>query len=309
MLNLLKCTEINKRITKKSMYSKFKMSTSEQNKMNEDVSGIKIVNEITSSKIGIKNGKKIKLFYVVLVSLKKKDFDESNIMTILKFVPKNIVLILECGNEAKLAIYDKHLIYTKWCLKDQLFLELKGDNLDEVWENTIDQILELNVDKDKIENKEIIVDVEKDNLNENIKNKDIILDSKSEFSKDFTNKKNGQTLTEVKSKTMKALSIMPEFAHEILIGEKIVEYRTWKTDYRGDLLICASSRKCKGTVSRHAVCVAKLVDIHIDGYWEGKPEYGWDLEDIRLIKPFPVKGKLHIYEVDASLVEILASID
>ncbi len=42
---------------------------------------------------------------------------------------------------------------------------------------------------------------------------------------------------------MQALSIRPEFAMEILVGEKTEEYRTWKTHHRGDLLICNSARK------------------------------------------------------------------
>ena len=36
--------------------------------------------------------------------------------------------------------------------------------------------------------------------------------------------------------------------------------------------------------------------------------YAWLLENVRLIKPFPYKGKLHIYDVDASLVEVLSPI-
>lgn len=40
---------------------------------------------------------------------------------------------------------------------------------------------------------------------------------------------------------MKALSVQPYWATSILQKTKTVECRTWKTDYRGDLLICASS--------------------------------------------------------------------
>lgn len=36
--------------------------------------------------------------------------------------------------------------------------------------------------------------------------------------------------------------------------------------------------------------------------------YAWLLKNVRLIKPFPYKGKLHLYDVDASLVEVLSPI-
>ena len=37
---------------------------------------------------------------------------------------------------------------------------------------------------------------------------------------------------------VKALSIYPEPVMDIFMGDKTIEYRTWQTDYRGDLLIC-----------------------------------------------------------------------
>ena len=37
---------------------------------------------------------------------------------------------------------------------------------------------------------------------------------------------------------------------------------------------------------------------------EGK-NFAWHLTDLRLIKPFPVKGKLNFFEVDDSLIEVI----
>lgn len=121
-----------------------------------------------------------------------------------------------------------------------------------------------------------------------------------------------------KSDTVKALSILPEYAAAIFDGIKTVEWRSWKTDYRGDLLICASSRKHKGCISGHALCMVTLKDVvpfrkkHLEGAlmrWKPSPEgYAWILENVRQIKPFPYKGKLHIYDVDASLVEVMSPI-
>lgn len=115
---------------------------------------------------------------------------------------------------------------------------------------------------------------------------------------------------------MKAISIRNPFAHFILCGEKTVECRSWQTDYRGDLLICSSANpKVKNTICGHALCVARLESIepftkeHLDGACmaempEGKC-YAWQLTNIRLIHPFPVKGKLNLFEVDDSLIDIL----
>lgn len=112
---------------------------------------------------------------------------------------------------------------------------------------------------------------------------------------------------------MKALSLWPEWAQAVLFGEKWVECRSWKTDYRGDLLICASSKKFTGAIDSHAVCVATLEDIvpfseeHLDGAgMEEMPKdnsYAWIFGAVTMIKPFPVKGKERLFEVDDSLIE------
>jgi hypothetical protein len=121
---------------------------------------------------------------------------------------------------------------------------------------------------------------------------------------------------------MKAISIRNPYAHWIMCGEKEYEFRTWKTDYRGDLLICSSaSPKIVNTISGHVLCVVRLNDV-IEMTTENYREYGlgrddlaggrlyaWQLTDVRCIKPFPVKGKLNFYYVDDDLIEIIDSVD
>lgn len=115
---------------------------------------------------------------------------------------------------------------------------------------------------------------------------------------------------------MKAISIRNPYAHFILCEEKTVECRSWQTDYRGDLLICSSAApKIKNTISGHALCIARLDSIepfkkeHLDAACMGDmpdgKNYAWHLTDIRVIKPFAVKGKLSLFEVDDSLIEII----
>ena len=110
---------------------------------------------------------------------------------------------------------------------------------------------------------------------------------------------------------MKALSILPYWAMEILEGYKTVECRTWKTDYRGTIVICSSSRKTHRCIAGHALCLADIVDIvpfkrkHLkDAEMDVMPDvpcYAWILENIRPIVPVPVKGKLHLWEYDGKI--------
>lgn len=130
--------------------------------------------------------------------------------------------------------------------------------------------------------------------------------------------KNSSDKEEQAAKTVKVISILPEYAADIFDGFNTVEWRSWKPNYRGDLLICAGSRKLKGCISGYALCMVELVDVvpftkkHLDGaLMDSVPDsagYAWLLKNVKLIKPFPYKGKLHLYDVDASLVEILSPI-
>ena len=82
----------------------------------------------------------MKSFFVLLVALKRKDFEEKTIITISKLIPQNMLLVLECAGEAKLAAYHTKLMQTDWKRKEDISIELKGLNMDTVWKNIIVQI-------------------------------------------------------------------------------------------------------------------------------------------------------------------------
>ena len=121
---------------------------------------------------------------------------------------------------------------------------------------------------------------------------------------------------------MKALSVKQPWAWLIASGRKSIETRLWNTHYRGDLLIVSSKKLDTDNVMENfyekygilvtmnlqlgkALCIANLVDCRqmtkedeevaccelYDGTW------GWVFENVRRIKPFPVKGSLGLYNV------------
>ena len=105
---------------------------------------------------------------------------------------------------------------------------------------------------------------------------------------------------------MKALSIYPEPVMEIFMGDKTIEYRSWQTDYRGDLLICAGSKKEPGFVNGYAYFVVSLLDIRPEDGWDDDQRgYEWMLGAPRLIRPIPVKGRLFLFDVDDALIHYI----
>lgn len=137
MLGLPKSTEMSKQLPKKAIYAKFQMNTAAKEKIDTDISRITIVGEIEPNKVNIPAGYEVKNFFVLLVSLKRKEFDEKTIATLSKLIPQNILFILEYGNESKLAIYHTKIMQTDWKPIEEQRIELQGLNLDKVWENII----------------------------------------------------------------------------------------------------------------------------------------------------------------------------
>lgn len=121
----------------------------------------------------------------------------------------------------------------------------------------------------------------------------------------------------------KALSVRQPWASLIACGEKTVECRSWKTDYRGPLVICASSKDDRTTdgiilPGGYALCVVELVDIRpmtkddlygacMDDFTPQEQaqilkNYVWHIRLLYEIEMVPVKGKLHIFDVEIPLI-------
>ena len=111
---------------------------------------------------------------------------------------------------------------------------------------------------------------------------------------------------------MKAISLKdygtPEtnFATLVEEGIKTIETRSWKHNYRGDLLICCS-KSSKSPNAGLALCVVRLLDICRMKKEDEKGAccklypraYSWYLSALRpLSRKFPVKGRLGLYDVE-----------
>ena len=125
---------------------------------------------------------------------------------------------------------------------------------------------------------------------------------------------------------MKVLTIREPWASLIINGYKKYEFRSWKTNYRGKILIHTSQKIEKERLSRfkdyNLNCVsgsiigeAELTDCilvdeefnqnlrKIDNVVYGKSnhveKYAWKLENIKKYdKPIPMKGKLGLWNIE-----------
>jgi len=93
-----------------------------------------------------------------------------------------------------------------------------------------------------------------------------------------------------------ALTIKQPYASQILDGSKKIEYRSWQTHHRGDIVISASkSPKINGLPTGCMICLAELYNITMD---PDTDIYNWHLRNIRPLKQRPVKGQCRLFYVD-----------
>lgn len=140
MLGLPKSTELNKPLPKTAIYTKFQMNAAEKAKIDADISRIVIVNEVSAAKLNLAPGESVQAFFVLQVTLKHREFSEKTLITLSKLIPQNMVLLLECDGQAKMAVYHTKLLQTPWRDPAELTLTIKGLTMDVVWENVIVQI-------------------------------------------------------------------------------------------------------------------------------------------------------------------------
>ena len=164
MLGLPKSTELSKQLPKKAIYLKFNMNTAAKDKFDADISRITIVSEISPSTTTIAAGEETSAIYVLLVSLKHKDYNEATIAQLNKLINQSMVLVLECGTERRLAVYHTKLIQSEWMPADTCNLTLKGLNLDDVWNNIVVQIGSIEVQSGNSLEEQIAADEQRNKI-------------------------------------------------------------------------------------------------------------------------------------------------
>ena len=168
MLGLPKTTEIRKQISKKAVYTKFQMNTAAKEKFDADISKVILVNEVNPESVNISAGETVGGLFVMLVVLKRRNFDERIIASLSKMIKQNILFVLEYEGESKLAIYHTKLMQTDWKSSDEQRIELQGLNLDKAWENIVIAVGGVNIEEGNTLDRQIETDEKKRKLEREI---------------------------------------------------------------------------------------------------------------------------------------------
>ena len=169
MYGLPQRTEINKPLHKTKVFEKFDLTASQRDSFDADISRMFITHVVAESTIStIKAGNEIADFYIIEVSLKRREYAPKNIELLAKFIPRKILFVLHFEEQAQLAIHHTKLICSDWQQCDTLNIPLTGLDLDAVWENIVATIGSITVQEGNTLTEQIKSDEQKSKLQKQI---------------------------------------------------------------------------------------------------------------------------------------------
>ena len=169
MYGLPQRTEINKPLHKTKVFEKFDLTASQRDSFDADISRMFITHVVAESTIPtIKAGNEIADFYIIEVSLKRREYAPKNIELLAKFIPRKILFVLHFEEKAQFAIHHTKLICSEWQQRDTLNVPLAGLDLDVVWENIVATIGSITVQEGNTLTAQIKSDEQKTKLQKQI---------------------------------------------------------------------------------------------------------------------------------------------
>lgn len=141
MYGLPLSTEVKKQLPKKAIYAKFALKPSQREQFDADVARMDIVAVVSPTTVpALGAGTEVKEFYVVVVQLKRKDYEAKNLSLLFRLIPQRFVLALQFEQETQFAIEHTRLITSAWMPTAEAQLPLSGLNIDTAWENLVKSI-------------------------------------------------------------------------------------------------------------------------------------------------------------------------
>ncbi len=146
-------TEINKRIPKQKFYENLAVTSETKRIFTEQIKSIVWLNKISPENSNITAGKTVSEIQIFKILLYGEMFDTSIIKQIDKNIPYHNIYLLESEDKFKLCLFYKNnesniskLCITDWLYEQDVSLEIRGHNLDVVYENIVCRILGINRD-------------------------------------------------------------------------------------------------------------------------------------------------------------------
>lgn len=158
MIKLPETTKIGKRIPKEGFYINAQLKQSEKKLFVDEIDQIIWQNLLSASTLNVDKGERVSQIDIVRINLKKQDFNKSILEIIEKIIPRHLIFLMvyndsyqicvnykEESQKGKFKIIESYA--TDWLSEGDININIKGLNLDQVYENLVFQIAGNKVEK------------------------------------------------------------------------------------------------------------------------------------------------------------------
>ncbi len=140
MIDFPESTVVRRRIPKEAFYKHLPLTPSLKAKFVSDVGSIIVLNSLTKENLNLAKDSEIKEIMLLMINLKKQNFDGKILEAIARQNPHKLVFLLVYEDIYQLAVYRGRLYSTEWMNESDIALTLSGDNLDGIWDDLVRQV-------------------------------------------------------------------------------------------------------------------------------------------------------------------------
>ena len=139
MLGLPKSTEVSLTFNKKDIFANFEGTPKQKNLFNDDISSLKIVNELSQRSLPVEPSKTINGIFIIEVVPKYQEIHQEVIEMIFRMIPQHIVITLHYNDFIRLVIHQSKTFMTEW-MQIGYTLDIEGLSIDEIWKHIVESI-------------------------------------------------------------------------------------------------------------------------------------------------------------------------
>ncbi len=140
MMEMPSGTRVHRLLPKEAFYKHLQINRTLKEKYVSDVEHIYVENVLTNSSLNLTVQSEIKEIMLLLVQLKKQEFDGKLIEAIARQNQHQLIFLLVYGEMCQLGLFCGKLYLTPWSHADDMALKLQGNSIDDIWNGFIEQI-------------------------------------------------------------------------------------------------------------------------------------------------------------------------
>jgi hypothetical protein len=140
MLTFPSKATIGRIMPKEAFYKHLSLKNDIREKFVSDIKRIVLEYKLAHDTLNVEKGEEVVEILVLSIELKQKELDYRIVETIARQNAHKLIFLLKYQEQAQLSLYYKKLYKSDWMSLQEVTLNVKGLNLDSIWNGFVEQI-------------------------------------------------------------------------------------------------------------------------------------------------------------------------